>query len=364
MAETFDGYGVNSEEVDSSQVVKCPSCGSNMVFSASKQALFCEHCGTVRSFEKNLNVQEIDIEKGFSESQSWEEDTKVFACSNCGAKMVLEKNETANDCPFCGTAHVAKTEELSGIKPNAVLPFQFDADTANLSAVKWARKKLFAPRKFKKDFNGGKLKGVYLPFFTFDSNTSSVYVGRIGKRYTRTVGSGNNRRTETYIVWQNIRGNYNFNFDDVTITAGEKFSQKQYDKAKPFTTEKTCVYEDKFLFGYMAYHYERYIKTCWGEAKGMIDRAIERAILSQYNYDVVDYLNVNTTHSNVTFKYLLMPMYMLGYGYKKKIYNIFVNGSTCTVSGKTPVSPWRVSFATFLGLALVVGIGLLVYFLL
>lgn len=356
-------FGESQLNVDT-EIVKCPGCGSNMVFDPDGQTLLCEHCGTKKKLENVIQAKEQDLLTALAENgEKWDKkETVVFSCDNCGAKVVLSSGETAKSCPFCGTAHVQKTEELAGLKPNALIPFQFAEEKAvNFSKI-WARKRLFAPRKFKKTLSADNVKGVYTPCFTFDSKTTSYYVGRIGDRHTRTVGSGKNRRVETYIVWRNIKGTFYDGFDDVLITAGSKFDQDKLDKIAPYSTNEGREYEGKYLLGFMAYHYDHELPACWNSAKSKMDAMIRQHILKQYHYDVLDYLNVSTTHEQVTYKYVMLPVYVGNYKYKKKLYNFFVNGSTGKVTGKTPVSPWRVLAAVFLGLAAVAGIAALLYF--
>ena len=64
----------------------------------------------------------------------------------------------------------------------------------------------------------------------------------------------------------------------------------------------------------------------------------------------------------VTYKYMLLPVYIGHSKYRKKLYNFFVNGQNGNVAGKTPVSPVKVTALVLLGLLAVVGIGLLIYF--
>ena len=355
MAET-----VNGQQKVATEKVKCPGCGANMVFDPEKQLLYCPHCGSTRELGEIGTAKELDINEGFSADSEWKaEETIVFRCDNCGAKVILARGETAKLCPFCGTAHVEKTEELAGIKPNAVLPFSFGAEAALEYSKKWAKRRFFAPIKFKRHLQADNVNGVYVPCFTFDSQTYSSYQGRIGTTHTRTVGSGKNARTETYTVWRNIAGNYSESFDDVAISAGEKCGQKQLDKISPFDTNNSKEYEEKYLLGFMAYHYDYELSECWGFAKKKMDALIRSGILRQYSYDKVDYLNVSTTHENVTYKYVMIPVYVGNYSFKEKLYNFFVNGTTGKVFGKYPKSPLKIALLVLLGLA---AAGLLLYF--
>ena len=340
---------------------KCPSCGSNLRFDPDSQTLICDHCGTKQKIESKGVAEELDILSGFSSDKMWKnEDASAFRCVNCGAEVVLSKGETAKVCPFCGTAHVEKIEELSGVKPNAVLPFSLNAENAEEKSKAWAKKRLFAPRRFKKSLKAENIHGVYTPCFTFDSHTYSYYVGRLGKTHVVTTGSGKNKQTRTYVEWFTVSGDYSDFFDDVLVTAGDKFDQKKLDKVSPFDTNGGSVYDGKYLLGYMAYHYDKDIQDCWSVAKSKIDAVIKKSILSKYVYDVVDYLNVSTKHERVTYKYVMLPVYVGNFTYRKKLFNFYVNGTTGKVTGKTPVSPWRVALAVLLGIAVAVGVFFLV----
>ena len=106
----------------------------------------------------------------------------------------------------------------------------------------------------------------------------------------------------------------------------------------------------------MAYHYDNELADCWKSAKDKMDGYIRQGILSNYSYDKVSYLNVSTTHSNVTYKYVMLPVYVGSYKYKKKLYNFFVNGNTGKTTGRTPISAFKIILTVLLGLALIAGI--------
>lgn len=356
-----DEYGNEQIRVNT-ETVKCRGCGANMRFDPDKNVLVCDHCGNVQDLNDQSVAEELNFIDGINNDKKWSEDrTMMFRCDNCGAKIVLSKDETATSCPFCGTNHVQKVDDLSGLKPNAVLPFAFGKDKASEFSKKWAKKRIFAPRKFKKSLKSENLNGIYTPCFTFDSVTTSVYSGRIGKTRTRTVGSGKNRRTQTYTVWRNISGTFYKNFDDILITAGKKCNQKTVDKLSPYPTNDSKEFNEKYLLGFMAYQYDEELTECWSDAKSKMDVILRKKILDQYDHDRVAYLNVSTTHEHVTYKYVMLPVYVGNFNFKRKLYNFFVNGTSGKVTGKTPVSFWRVLLAVILGLAVVGGIGYLLY---
>lgn len=361
-AENLENYF--SENQTETEIVKCTGCGSNMVFNPDTQTLYCHHCGSKIDFATKNMASEQDLRVGLYAAPKFSKnEAVVFECDNCGAKIVLEGGQSSADCPFCGTYHVRKTDELAGLKPNAVIPFAFNEQKALSLTKTWAKKRFYAPRAFKKNLVAENLKGVYTPCFTFDSRTTSFYHGRIGQTRTRVVGSGKNRRTQTYVVWRNISGVFDYRFDDLLITAGTKFNQQNLNSISPYDTNASKAFEENYLLGYMAYHYDKELEDCWGQAKTVMDQNLRRLILSRYSYDKVAYLNVSTTHSDLTYKYVMLPVYVGNFNYKKKLYNFYVNGSTGKVNGKTPKSVLKILATILLAAAVVIGVILMVNFL-
>ena len=79
-----------------------------------------------------------------------------------------------------------------------------------------------------------------------------------------------------------------------------------------------------------------------------------REILSKYTYDVIDYLNVNTSFDKITYKYVILPVWICNYSYNNKKYQFMVNGETGKIVGKTPVSPIKVTALVFVIIAVII----------
>ena len=354
MAEQINAEKYRKIETHS---IKCPSCGGNMIFDPNKQIMRCEHCGREDAIDKNKDVLENDILEGFEKVERISKgEQAVYKCRNCGAVVVVNSDESASICPFCSTTHIFKEGSFSGIRPQVVLPFKFGGEEASVYAKKWAKRRIFAPRKFKKDLSAENMHGVYEPCFTFDSKTQSTYSGRVGYTRTRTVGSGKDRRTETYIEYRFVSGNYNKFYDDVLVANNANFDQSKINALAPFDFSGQCVYEHKYLSGFSAEAYQKGVKDGWEDAKRIIDGRIYNEIRTSLHCDVVDYLNVSTMHTSVTYKYILLPVYLMNYRFKGKMFSVMINGSNGRVKGKTPISPIRVIIAVLLGLAALIGL--------
>lgn len=357
MVETEELYNATEKATD---VSKCPNCGSNLVFEPEQQKLKCLHCQSVIDFNLGERANEVAFESLYSAAPEWKE-THVFKCNNCGAKAVLNKTDIAVNCSFCGTSNIIPIDELSGIKPTGVVPFKINNGVASEKVVVWAKKKFFAPKKFKKTVSPEDLKGLYNPAFTFDANSFSSYRGRLGKRYTttRTVNGKTVTKTETrYFI---VSGFYNQIFDEVLVQASTSLGQAIIDKISPFHTNDSKAYTQEYLNGYIASQYTKDGKECYKYAENSMNKTIRSNILRRYHYDVVDYLHVTTNYQNIKYKYLLLPLYVGFCLYNNKNYNFFVNGETGRVAGKAPVSIIKVGILVSIIIALVALIMILYF---
>ena len=122
-------------------------------------------------------------------------------------------------------------------------------------------------------------------------------------------------------------------FDDVLIQASTIINQKSLNKLQPFNTNDSNEYAQEFLSGFTANQYTKDGVACWEEAKTLIRQKLRAAILSQYTYDIVSSFNVSTECNNITYKYILLPVYVGHCNWRQKLYNFFVNGFNGKVTG-------------------------------
>ena len=355
---------INQELIENATSTgKCLACGAEMEFSPETQTLVCPYCGTEKEITGVGITQEQDFDNLFEKPLEWGDETHVFRCNNCGAKEVLSKTEIAKKCPFCDTTNIVKTNEISGIKPTGVVPFAITKGNAVQKVLHWAKKRFFAPKRFKESVEVNKISGTYNPAFTFDCTTYSSYNGVLGKYYTKTVRRNGKTVTVRELKYFAISGNHEMMFDDVLIQASSKVSQTDLDKIMPFNTNESKEYSSEFLHGYLAQQYEKGGKECWNDAKKVVDKHVKSRILARYSYDVVSRLSINTSYNSLKFKYLLLPLYVGSFRWKEKIYNFFINGFNGKVTGKTPISPLKVTFVILLVILAIAGFLASAYFL-
>ncbi|MBQ3754565.1 MAG: hypothetical protein II867_00170 [Clostridia bacterium] len=341
-------------------VIKCKSCGADMVFDPASQKLRCPYCDITRDIEKRVpHIRDFETERKQG-GVAFDGDT--YKCPNCGGETEIHGFDTAVKCPFCGGTNVIKLEDMKGLKPDSVLPFALTKETAVDAGRKWIKKKFFAPSKLKKNFTIDKFHGVYIPSFAFNSKTFSTYDGRFGEDRTRTVQTKDGPKTEHYIEWYHVSGNWNRFFENTMVEASTQIRQDELNKILPYDMDNATAYTREYLAGFSAERYDTSLDDSFGTAKTEMNSMIRREIINHYNPDHVDYLNVNTTFSDVKFRHTLLPLWICGYKFKEKIYRFLINARTGKATGKVPKSPAKIAMVVFFILAVIAAIVCIIAF--
>lgn len=325
---------------------KCQNCGHFLFFDPDTQKLKCEYCQTLQDLVDCTSAKEIHY-TSFSETEfvDWDE-VKIIKCNSCGAEIVLNKYQTATNCEFCGASNIVVKDEVAGLKPNAILPFLISQEKAKASYLKWLKKKIFAPSDLKKKAKLNKLSGIYIPVWTFDTDANANYVARVGDTYTVTVGSGKNRRVETRIRWRMTSGYVEEYYDDIAVEASQYVEQKDIYKIGGFDTRNSVTYHKQFISGYEAERYSKGLDDCWEDATKIVDKKLESLARSQIVADVIDYVKLTPRYNNIKYKYVMTPIWFSNYLYRKKRYGMLVNGRNGKTTGKSPLSWVKILLTT------------------
>ena len=335
---------------------KCPACGGVMDFAPATGKMLCPYCGTEEEIpveEEYFEAQELDFDRAEDTvSCNWGTATKAVICKSCGAQTVYDVNQIANECPYCGSNQVMEAGDSQVMAPGGVVVFRVDAKEASGRFRNWIGRKIFCPREAKESAKPKAFKGVYVPFWTYDAHTFSRYTGQYGKVRQYRDRDGNVRsKTE----WYDTRGYLDFSFDDMIVCGSTQQNEQMLKGIEPFDTKDVKAYRPEYLAGFAAERYSVKMKDGWETAKNrmksILRNEVESKIRMEHGTSLVRMVNVQSSFRNITYKYLLLPVWISSFQYKGKIYRFVVNGQTGKVSGQTPISWPRVLLAIAAGIA-------------
>lgn len=337
----------------------CSNCGAKMEFNPREGNLLCGYCGHQQEIPKSeSDVKELCFETYFEQGNVAEE---VLAgaemetrCPGCGAMVMMPSHVKSDFCPFCSTQltnPVVASKPL--MAPGGILPFQVDKSEAKDLFRKWVSSRWFAPNALKNVMKLDQLQGIYAPFWTYDSSTYTFYTGQRGEHYYVTVGSGKNQRTERRTRWYNVSGNIFRFFDDVPVCSSSTLPREAMDKLEPWDTASVVPYDKDFLSGFKTERYQISTREGFDIAREKMNAEIHRLILADIGGDEQRISSTRTQFDAVTFKYVLMPLWLAAYKFKEKPYQIFINARTGEIHGSRPYSPLKIAFAVLLGIVVI-----------
>ncbi|MCL3882064.1 TFIIB-type zinc finger domain-containing protein [Marivita sp. GX14005] len=340
----------------------CDNCGADFRYDPARGLLRCDHCGNTSEIAGagpwgNTALREISFEEGIAGrlSEQEMEETRVSHCPNCAAQVEFEPGVHAAECPFCATPVVADTGVSRHIKPKGLLPFALDEARARDAMKDWLGRLWFAPNGLK-DYarKGRRMTGVYVPYWTFDADTASSYRGERGTVYYETRRVQRGGKTQTVRVakvrWRPASGRVARFFDDVLVLASRSLPKRYTDALEPWDLSAMEPYHPEFLAGFRAEAYGVELEEGFAEARAYMDRIITRDVKFDIGGDRQRVHAIDTRVSDVTFKHILLPVWLAAYKYRGKSYRFVVNGRTGAVQGERPWSKWKLAFAILTGL--------------
>lgn len=345
----------------------CTQCGAMLKYQPGTKHQKCEYCGQENDIvDRQESIQEYDLHNALVALANTQPSitTKQAYCDSCGASFKFVANINAGQCPFCGSHIVISPQKDKLITPKSLLPFVINEVIAQDKFLHWIQGLWFAPNKVKKYArNDSKLVGIYLPYWTYDSDTKSTYTGARGHTYyvnERVSYIQNGRRVSTVkrvpkIRWTNVRGRVARFFDDVLIGASRSLPRQILDHLQPWDLENLVPYEEKYISGFQSEMYQVELDEGFDHAKQVMDGIIHRDIAYDIGGDHQRIYQVNTQHSHITYKHCLLPIWSAAFLYRDKTYRFVVNGRTGQVQGERPYSYWKITFAVIAGLILIAG---------
>lgn len=346
----------------------CENCGALLKFKPGTDSIACEYCGHEnRIAESDETIEEIPFERALSADAASQEthEVQTVKCGSCAAEFTFEAGVTSDECPFCGSQIVLDPTTHTLLKPKSLLPFSIDSKEARRHFRKWVASRWFAPNKFKEYARADHgFTGMYVPYWTYDSETDSQYKGMRGKYYyvTRTtyVNGKPQVRTERRIRWTPAAGRVSRFFDDVLILADTKLPYKYTEKLEPWDLDNLVGYDQRYLSGFRSETYGVDVATGFDRAKQKMDKVIRADVRADIGGDVQRITHLRTAHSDVTYKHVLLPVWLAAYRYQQKPYNIVINGRTGEVQGQRPWS-WIKITAAVLGVVLALVLAYFAY---
>lgn len=347
----------------------CTACGARVEYRPGGDVLRCPYCG----HEQRIAAQARTVrEHAYEELAQLPRKPvaslapQVFVCQRCGAQT--QSDALSERCQFCSAPLVADSSLGDQIAAEAVLPFEVDRGGVRTALRGWVSSRWFAPSSLKKVSEAEALKGTYLPHWTFDARTESDYTGQRGEHYyvtetyTETVNGQTQTRTRQVqkTAWYPAAGRVTHDFDDVLVAATGHVGGKHLEKLDPWPLERAVPFQPDYLAGYHTLRYDVEPETGLATAKQRMAPVIEGDCRHDIGGDEQRVHSVDTRYFDVTYKLMLLPVWIVAYIHGGRPWQVLVNGRTGEVLGERPYSAAKIAAAVTAAVLLIAAVSTLI----
>jgi len=347
--------------MSSTIMFKCPCCGGYLEFDAALQKFKCLYCGQVLS-EADLKEQseqrEAEAEVSAQETPAGESSAtagmKGYHCRMCGAEIVTEATTAATRCYYCHSPVVLQDRLDDDFRPDGVIPFAIDQETAKKQFMDYISRKRFVDKRFFDEAQLEMFSGVYYPWWYFNVSGSADFEGE-GTR--RSVAS-----TPTHIVtttrYFHVSRRAGMLFRDLARKALNKMDAKLSDGIHPYQPEGVKPYASGYLSGFLAEMRDVEAHEVEGNVLAEAERYADQLMHGDHSYNSLSG-KTSFRAGEVEKRYVLLPAWVLTWkgGKDQEPYYYMMNGQTGKVCGRLPID--RKKLWTW-----AIGTGLLVFALL
>ena len=347
---------------------KCPACGGALEFDPALQKMKCPYCDSVFSMEElaakdeqlNTNTETAAVQTGpdgeplnpedaapLPEDQlNWNTDAgsqwgygetegmRVYVCNSCGGEIVGDETMAATSCPFCGNPTVIMGNFTGVLKPDLVIPFKLDKKAAKDALRMHAKSKKMAPKLFSDEQHLDEIKGIYVPYWLFDSSADVQLRFRATRSRAWADRNYNYVETEEFLV---DRGG-SMSFEAVPADGSSKMDDTLMESIEPFDVSEAVPFQTAYLAGYLADKYDVTAEQSVERANERIRKTAEMTFAEQvHGYESVrlDSSSIQLRDSSV--RYALYPVWLLNTSWKGQKYTFAMNAQTGKFVGDLPV---------------------------
>lgn len=340
---------------------KCPNCGAPLKFNPDKQMFSCEFCMSdfteqsvqqmyaereaktdqAEKAEQKANEQAKEQPKADPSSQkAQDEQAVVYTCPSCGAEVVTTASTAATTCFYCQNPVVLGGRLSGEFAVDRVIPFSLSKENAIKKFMEMCKKKKFLPKDFASEKQFEKLTGVYFPYWYVDEQKQANITAK-GKKI-RTWTSGNTRYTETSIF--RLKRSGNLVIKNVFERALKSEDREMLQGVHPFDLSGAKPFAMSYLSGFQAE--KRDIDK--QDINQLMQKRIKEYCQQLLKDTMSDYTDIVTENYNdetdlEAWNYTLLPVWVVTYKYKDKIYPFAINGQTGKTYGELPVSKGKLA---------------------
>lgn len=342
---------------------KCPACTGPMYYDGEQDRLQCDYCGSsfsvaeieallaeeteaaVEAAEQEAAAYEageegevtLEGDVGLDENGAhWalEDGMMAYNCPSCGAELICDETTAAMSCPYCDNPTIIPTSISDALKPDLIIPFKLDKEAAKAALRQHMKGKKLLPKVFSSENHIDEIKGVYVPFWLFDTDVRGDFV--FSGTQVRTWSDRDFTYTETRYF--DLERSGDMSFENLPVDASEKMDDSLMESIEPFDPSEAVEFKNAYLAGYFANRYD----VSADENRRRANERIKTSVQNAFSSTTTGYLSTGMRRGDIRVKkskakYAFYPVWILNTTWRGKKYTFAMNGQTGKFVGDLPI---------------------------
>jgi hypothetical protein len=300
---------------------KCTVCGSWV----DEEDLFCANCGTEAPHETAVAPVQKDAGSLVSDN---------FHCRGCGASMSYDAREQALRCPFCGSTDMAARPDHKVLTPSRVAPFRIGRDEAVSAMRSWLSKGFWRPTELAQEAALVKIAPVYVPYWIFQADTHTYWTADTDQ--TPPGASGD---------WYPLSGEHEGKYPGLLIGASGVLTPGETHALCPFDMNDAAAPEKVDLKNAIVEEFSRPKKYARPLAREGLEGLEAEACAEAYVPGRSRNVHVNVRMTGMTGEPILLPVWIMAYRFRDRLFRFLVNGQSGKATGLAPLSLKKIFIA-------------------
>ncbi len=280
--------------------------------------------------------QVLDFIIPTSSAHRWLNQQQLIHCERCGAQTMLSRGERSIQCPYCGSSQVLRANPQADlIEPHLVGIMKVNETQALAFAKLWLGRGFFSPDNLMASSVLISLRPGYYSFWTFDGSIEIPWSCEVLENRSQAAAWAAHSGVETRF------------FNDVLIPGVKSLPLSRIKSLEPFNLQELKPFDPAVLAGWPTVFYDRSLSDSSLLAREQVVKIVRPSLnaLIEPGREKRNLVTGSPSWSGMTFKHILIPLWVGEFRFRGKQYPLLVNGQTGKVVGEKPRDSIKILFS-------------------
>jgi hypothetical protein len=256
--------------------------------------------------------------------------------------MSYDASAEALRCPFCGSEQLEHRPDAKEIAPESVVPFAINKDQAVYAMREWLSRGFWRPGDLAMQAAVVKMTPVYVPYWVFKADTATYWTADTDRTPAGARGD-----------WCPMSGQHEGSYDGLIIGASGALTHAETAALCPFDLNAAVAPEEVDLKNSIFERFTVPRKYARSMASSGLE-SLEAQACQQYVPGRSRNMHVALRITNLASRPMLVPVWIMAYRYRDKMFRFLANGQTGKCSGQAPLSYRKIIGAVIIAILVMI----------